>query len=79
VPVSQASNSYSECSLFHSVEQPWPPGVGTGLGLALAHGFAEQSNGLLRITSTPGKGTVVTLVLPVAAAALAPAASVQVD
>jgi len=27
VPVSQASNSYSECSLFHSVEQPWFLGV----------------------------------------------------
>jgi len=43
-----------------------PPGVGTGLGLALAHGFAEQSGGLLRIGSTPGLGTVVTLVLPAA-------------
>jgi len=43
-----------------------PPGVGTGLGLALAHGFAEQSGGLLRIASTPSQGTVVTLVLPVA-------------
>ena len=43
-----------------------PPGVGTGLGLALAHGFAEQSGGLLRIGSTPGLGTVVTLALPAA-------------
>jgi len=25
MPVSQASKSYSECWLFHSVEQPWPP------------------------------------------------------
>jgi signal transduction histidine kinase len=56
-----------------------PPGVGTGLGLALAHGFAEQSGGLLRISSTPEKGTVVALVLPVAATALAPAAAVPVN
>ena len=55
-----------------------PPGAGTGLGLALAHGFAEQSGGLLRISSTPSQGTVVTLVLPVAATALAQAATVQV-
>jgi PAS domain S-box-containing protein len=56
-----------------------PPGAGTGLGLAMAHGFAEQSGGLLRISSTPGEGTVVSLVLPLAAAALAPAVAVQVD
>ena len=54
-----------------------PPGVGTGLGLALAHGFAEQSGGLLRISSRPGEGTVVTLVLPVAKAGAAPATAPQ--
>ena len=52
-----------------------PPGAGTGLGLALAHGFAEQSGGLLRISSRPGEGTVVTLVLPVAGPDAAPAAA----
>jgi len=46
-----------------------PPGVGTGLGLALAHSFAEQSGGCLEISSTPGEGTVVTLVLPAAGTA----------
>jgi len=50
-----------------------PAGVGTGLGLALAHGFAEQTGGTLRIDSTPGHGTVVTLVLPLADAARLPA------
>ncbi len=43
-----------------------PPGEGTGLGLALAHELAEQTGGSLEISSTPGRGTTVTLRLPVA-------------
>jgi signal transduction histidine kinase len=43
-------------------------GQGSGLGLSMAHGFAAQSGGALRIESTPGQGTVVTLWLPEAAA-----------
>ena len=43
-------------------------GKGSGLGLSMAHGFAAQSGGALRIESTPGQGTVVTLWLPEAAA-----------
>jgi len=41
-----------------------PPGKGTGLGLAMARGFAEQSGGALAIDSRPGRGTAVTLWLP---------------
>lgn len=41
-----------------------PKGQGTGLGLSMAKGFAEQSGGALLIASTPGRGTVVTLWLP---------------
>lgn len=37
---------------------------GTGLGLAMAKGFVEQSGGALRITSVRGLGTTVTLWLP---------------
>ncbi|MBV9117284.1 MAG: PAS domain S-box protein, partial [Acetobacteraceae bacterium] len=40
------------------------PGQGTGLGLALAKDFAEQSGGGLAIESAPGRGTIVTLWLP---------------
>ncbi|CAH2603129.1 Histidine kinase [Rhodovastum atsumiense] len=43
-----------------------PIGTGTGLGLSMAKGFAEQSGGGLAIASTPGHGTTVTLWLPVA-------------
>jgi len=41
-----------------------PRGSGTGLGLATAHGFAEQSGGALLIDSQSGVGTKVSLVLP---------------
>ncbi|WP_313536695.1 ATP-binding protein [Sphingomonas sp.] len=37
---------------------------GTGLGLSMVHGFAEQSSGRLVLESTPGQGTSATLVLP---------------
>lgn len=47
-----------------------PPGKGTGLGLAMARGFAEQSNGGLAITSKVGLGTTVTMWLPAAGPAV---------
>ena len=40
------------------------PGAGTGLGLAMVKGFAEQSGGAVDITSQSGHGTSVTLWLP---------------
>ncbi|AOG03276.1 MHYT domain-containing protein [Bosea sp. RAC05] len=40
------------------------PGVGTGLGLSMVHGFVRQSEGLVRITSTVGEGTCVEILLP---------------
>jgi len=39
-------------------------GKGTGLGLSQVYGFATQSGGDVRISSTPDKGTTVTLLLP---------------
>jgi PAS domain S-box-containing protein len=41
-------------------------GKGTGLGLAMVYGFARQSGGTAQIRSVPGKGTLITLLLPVA-------------
>ena len=39
-------------------------GKGTGLGLSQVYGFARQSGGTATITSTVGRGTVITLYLP---------------
>ncbi len=39
-------------------------GLGSGLGLAMAYGFAKQSGGGVTIHSQPGQGTTVLLVLP---------------
>ena len=44
-------------------------GKGTGLGLSMVHGLAVQLGGALQLTSTVGKGTCATLVLPVATVA----------
>ena len=43
-----------------------PRGRGTGLGLPVARGFAEESGGHLLIESQPGQGTVVRMWLPAA-------------
>ena len=39
-------------------------GKGTGLGLSMVYGFVKQSGGHLRIESSLGRGTTVTLYLP---------------
>ncbi|MDB4934301.1 MAG: sensor histidine kinase [Labilithrix sp.] len=49
-----------------------PPGQGMGLGLFLARAFADRYGGQLVFASEEGKGTRVTLELPVAAASNAP-------
>jgi len=47
-------------------------GRGTGLGLSQVYAFARQAGGTARIESTPGHGTMVRILLPVATGATEP-------
>jgi len=42
-----------------------PPGAGSGLGLSMVYGLMKQQNGFIGIVSVPGRGTTVTLHLPI--------------
>jgi|GEM_PF-1271 Response regulators consisting of a CheY-like receiver domain and a winged-helix DNA-binding domain len=39
-------------------------GGGSGLGLSMVYGFAEQSNGAIYVNSAPGQGSEFTILLP---------------
>jgi signal transduction histidine kinase len=43
-------------------------GGGSGLGLSMVYGFVKQSGGTAQISSTPGRGAAVTLLLPASSA-----------
>jgi PAS domain S-box-containing protein len=41
-----------------------PPGVGTGLGMAMVYGLMKQHRGSVQVSSQPGEGTTVRLLFP---------------
>jgi signal transduction histidine kinase/CheY-like chemotaxis protein len=59
-----------EASMVEHAFEPFfttkPVGQGSGLGLSQVYGFATQAGGAARLASTPGLGTTVSLLLPVA-------------
>jgi signal transduction histidine kinase len=67
VTVSDTGSGMSDETLAHAFEPFFTTkeaGRGSGLGLSMVQGFAAQSGGAVRITSSLGKGTTVELWLP---------------
>ena len=53
--------------LFDAFFTTKPAGKGTGLGLSTVHDIVTSSGGLIHLDSAPGRGTRVTVLLPLAA------------
>ena len=69
VSVTDTGSGMDEETLKHAMEPFFTTkgvGKGTGLGLPMVHGMAEQSGGKLLLKSKLGKGTSAELYLPVA-------------
>jgi PAS domain S-box-containing protein len=69
IAVSDDGEGMDEATLARCVEPFYTTkgvGRGTGLGLSMVHGMAEQSGGCLRLRSRPGSGTTAEILLPAA-------------
>lgn len=71
IVVSDSGEGMTEETLERAIEPFFTTkdvGKGTGLGLSSAYGFLKQSGGHLAIASGPGKGTDISLYVPLGAA-----------
>jgi len=69
IDVADTGTGMSEATLAKAMEPFFTTkgvGKGTGLGLSMVQGLAAQSGGGLTISSTPGKGTTISLWFPCA-------------
>ena len=69
------SGTGMDAATLERVAEPFfttkPEGTGTGLGLAMVKAFSERSGGAMVVESVVGRGTTVSMWLPVANAAVA--------
>ena len=54
-----------QSKIFEPFYTTKPPGRGTGLGLSICYGIVEDHRGRIEVDSTPGRGTVFRVFLPV--------------
>jgi two-component system NtrC family sensor kinase len=60
----QGITTENQAKLFTPFYTTKPVGKGTGLGLSIVYGIIKMHRGQIEVTSQPGKGTVISIALP---------------